>query len=411
MYRSLHTAVVGPNGRPMEVQIRTWEMHRTAEFGIAAHWRYKEQTTKRDINFENKIAWLRQLMEWRQEVTDAQEFVDSMKTDVFQDRVYIFTPKGDIIDLPAGSTPIDFAYHVHTEVGHRCRGARINGRLVPLEYHLHNGEQVEIITAKRGGPSRDWLNLNLGYVETQRARGKIRQWFRQLDRDVNIADGRDILDRELKRFGVEISYDAIAKLFNYETPDDLLAAIGYGDVNPQQIATKVMEAERKDQGAPGMEAVERPAPAIPMDGVSVQGMAGLLSHPARCCNPLPGDAIVGYVTRGRGVSIHKRDCPNVLRSRESERLVEVSWGAKTPKTYPVSIIVHAFDRAGLLRDISAVVADERVNMREAQATTGFKDNMAVITATLDVSGVIQLSRLLTKIERLPNVTEARRHVG
>ncbi len=411
MYRSLHTAVVGPNGRPMEVQIRTWEMHRTAEYGIAAHWRYKEQSGKRDIDFENKIAWLRQLMEWRQEVTDAQEFVDSMKTDVFQDRVYTFTPQGDIIDLPAGSTPIDFAYHVHTEVGHRCRGARVNGKLVPLDYQLRNGDQVEIITAKRGGPSRDWLNPNLGFVKTQRARGKIRQWFRRLDREVNITEGREILDKELKRLSVEISYDAIAKMFNFESVDDLLAAIGYGDINPQQIAAKVLEMERKDQGAPLPEAGDKQRPAIPMDGVSVQGVSGLFTHPAHCCNPLPGDDIIGYVTRGRGVSIHKRDCPNVLLTREPERLIEVSWGTQPQQTYPVSIIVHAFDRAGLLRDIASVVADEKVNMREAQAITGLKDNTAIITATLDVTGVVQLSRLLTKIEQLPNVVEARRRVG
>jgi RelA/SpoT family (p)ppGpp synthetase len=411
MYRSLHTAVVGPNGRPMEVQIRTWEMHRTAEYGIAAHWRYKEQSGKRDIDFENKIAWLRQLMEWRQEVTDAQEFVDSMKTDVFQDRVYTFTPQGDIIDLPAGSTPIDFAYHVHTEVGHRCRGARVNGKLVPLDYQLRNGDQVEIITAKRGGPSRDWLNPNLGFVKTQRARGKIRQWFRRLDREVNITEGRGILDKELKRLSVEISYDVIAKMFNFESVDDLLAAIGYGDINPQQIAAKVLEMERKDQGVPAPEASDKQRPSLPMDGVSVQGVSGLLTHPAHCCNPLPGDDIIGYVTRGRGVSIHKRDCPNVLLTREPERLIEVSWGTQPQQTYPVSIIVHAFDRAGLLRDIASVVADEKVNMREAQAITGLKDNTAIITATLDVTGVVQLSRLLTKIEQLPNVVEARRRVG
>ncbi|GAB4520067.1 MAG: bifunctional (p)ppGpp synthetase/guanosine-3',5'-bis(diphosphate) 3'-pyrophosphohydrolase [Anaerolineae bacterium] len=412
MYRSLHTAVVGPDGRPMEVQIRTWEMHRTAEYGIAAHWRYKEQIGgRRDIEFENKIAWLRQLMDWRQEVTDAQEFVDSMKTDVFQDRVYVFTPKGDVIDLPAGATPIDFAYHVHTEVGHRCRGARVNGRLVSLDYQLQNGDQVEIITAKRGGPSRDWLNPNLGYVKTQRARGKIRQWFRRLDRDVNIAEGREVLDRELRRLSVDVSYETIAKLFNFESVDDLLAAIGYGDINPQQIATKVMDLERRDQEAVPATDGERPSPPIPMDGVSVTGVSGLLTHPARCCNPLPGDEIVGYVTRGRGVSIHKRDCPNILFIAEPERLIEVSWGVEQQRTYPVSIIVRAFDRAGLLRDIATVVADEKVNMREAQAITGLKDNTAVITATIDVTGIAQLSRLLTKIEQLPNVLEARRQVG
>ena len=413
LYRSLHTAVVGPDGKPLEVQIRTREMHRTAEYGIAAHWRYKEQQTKRDIEFENKIAWLRQLMEWRQEVTDAREFVDSLKTDVFQDRVYAFTPKGDLIDLPAGSTPVDFAYHVHTEIGHRCRGARVNGRIVSLDYQLQSGDQVDIIAAKRGGPSRDWLNPHLNHVKTSRARGKIRQWFRRQDRDQNIQLGRDILDRELKRLNTESErYEQIAKRFGYDKVDDFLAAIGYGDINSQQIATKVLASERERAGPEFPETLpDRPPPPMTVSGINVLGTSGLLTKLARCCNPLPGDPIVGYITRGKGVTIHRQDCPNMTHTRDTERLIAVDWGTAEDQAHPVMIVVKAFDRGGLLRDIAALVADEGIGLSSAHAITGEKGNIATITATLEITSVAQLSSVLAMIERVPNVIEARRLVG
>ncbi|MGC8827738.1 MAG: GTP diphosphokinase, partial [Anaerolineae bacterium] len=413
MYRSLHTAVVGPDGKPLEVQIRTWEMHRTAEYGIAAHWRYKEQLTKRDVDFENKIAWLRQIMEWRKEVTDAREFVDSLKTDVFQDRVYVFTPQGDVIDLPAGATPVDFAYHVHTEIGHRCRGARVNGRIVSLDYQLQNGDQVEIITAKRGGPSRDWLNPQLNYVKTSRARSKIRQWFRRQDREQNIQLGREILERELKRLNAEdTNIDELAISFGYDKADDFLAAIGYGDINSQQIATKVLAGERlRAQQEEKLAALSEAKPAPAAGGVSVMGTSGLLTKLAGCCNPLPGDPIVGYVTRGKGVTIHRQDCPNVLRLQDKERLIAVDWGSAEDQAYPVMIVVKAFNRGGLLRDIAALVADEGIDMSSAHAITGEKGNIATITATLEITSVAQLSRVLAMIERIPNVIEARRLVG
>ncbi len=405
MYRSLHTAVVADDGKTLEVQIRTHEMHRTAEYGIAAHWRYKEGG-KRDVVFEQKIAWLRQLMEWRQDVTDAAEFVNALKTDLFQDRVYVFTPRGDVIDLPAGSTPIDFAYHIHTEIGHRCRGAKVNGKLVSLDYQLKNGDQVEILTARRGGPSRDWLNPALGYVKTSRARSKIRQWFRRQDRGQNIAQGRELLERELKRLGMEgMSHEAVARLFDYEKTEDFLAAIGYGDINSHQIATKVLEAERREQPPTFPPAApSTPQPAL-AEEVTVQGTGGLLTHLARCCNPLPGDEIVGYITRGRGVTVHRRDCPNILNTREPERLIEVEWGVNR-QTYPVSVQIVAYDREGLLRDIAGVVAAEAVNMSSVSVTTD--RNFAYFAATLEITDVAQLSRVLTKVERLPNVIEARR---
>jgi RelA/SpoT family (p)ppGpp synthetase len=410
LYRSLHTAVVADDGRTLEVQIRSDSMHETAEYGIAAHWRYKEGRKQRDIEFEQKVNWLRQLMEWRQDITDATEFVASLKTDVFQDRVYAFTPRGDVIDLPAGSTAIDFAYHIHTEIGHRCRGAKINGKLVSLDYQLHNGDQVSILAAKRGGPSRDWLNPALGYVKTGRARSKIRQWFRRQDREKNIVQGHELLERELKRLDVvSMSHESVARLFQYEKLDDFLAAVGCGDINNQQIATRIIEAERKERAeAEEIHLPTLPPPAVVGDGVTVRGTGGLLTHLARCCSPVPGDEIVGYVTRGRGVTVHRRDCPNMLRIDEPERLIEVDWGTDK-QTYPVMIHVVAYDRGGLMRDIAGLVSADDINMTSINVNT--TKNIATFFATLEISDIAQLSSVLAKIERLPNVIEARRQAG
>lgn len=422
MYRSLHTAVLSKrSGRPMEIQIRTREMHEIAERGIAAHWQYKEQR-QYDERFNEKITWLRQMMEWRQDVSDAAEFVDGMKTDVFHDRVYVFTPQGDVIDLPANATPIDFAYAIHTELGHRCRGASIQGRIVPLDYKLQNGDQVTIIAAKRGGPSRDWLNPNLEYVATQRARSKIRNWLRKQGREENITRGRQMLEKEMKRLAITDSFEAMAKLFNYEKVDDFLAAIGYGDINSQHLATRVLEAERREherrlwQERPWEAAItpSRQTEQNDGSGFSVQGMGGLLTHLGRCCDPVPGDPIVGYVTRGRGLTIHRVDCPNVaniIRKGQQSRLVDVQWSARPEATFPVKIQVSAYDRSGLMRDVAALVADEHINMVSVEAITGQKDNLAIINATLEIQNAAQLTRALTKIDRLPNVVEARRRLA
>lgn len=415
LYRSLHTAVVGSDGHALEVQIRTRDMHRTAEYGIAAHWRYKEPGVKPDKEFEEKVAWLRQILEWREDVTDAYEFVDSLKTDLFQDRVYVFTPKGDIIDLPAGSTSIDFAYHVHTEVGHRCRGARVNGKLVSLNHQLNNGDQVEIITAKRGGPSRDWLNPNLNYVKTSRARSKIRRWFRQQDMELNITLGRQVLEKELRRLNISRSHEDIAQRLHYEKVDDFLAALGYGEINSQQVATKVLELKREQQeeqekAVAPLELPRKRAPALVVEGMKVRGTGHLLTTLGRCCNPLPGDDIIGYITRGRGITIHRQDCSNVLASHEPERLIEVDWGEASP-TYAVMISVRAYDRPGLLRDITILVADEEVNLAQVAATVNQSDNTSLFTATLEVSSATQLARILARIEGLPSVLEARRELA
>lgn len=405
MYRSLHTSVVGPDGKPLEVQIRTHGMHGRAELGIAAHWRYKEHA-RRDVAFEAKIAWLRSLMEWQQEVTDAWEFIDSVKSDVFQDRVYTFTPKGDIIDLPTGSTPIDFAYHIHTEIGHRCRGAKVSGQMVSLDYQLRNGDQVEILTAKRGRPSRDWLNPHLGYIKTSRARQKIRQWFRRQDRVETVAQGRELLERELKRLGLDQkSYEEIATLFKFDKVDDLLAAIGYGDINAQQIAAKLVQAERAEEV---VELPEAAPPPLLVSGVTVRGVGDLLTRLAGCCHPLPGDQIVGYVTRGRGITIHRQDCRSILYLEDKERLIEVDWGEDIKRVFPVMVQVLAYDRTGLMRDITEIMAGERINISAANVATYAKDHTAVITTTLEISSILQLSRVLAKIEQLPNVFEARR---
>jgi guanosine-3',5'-bis(diphosphate) 3'-pyrophosphohydrolase len=377
-YQSLHTAVIFDDGKQLEVQIRTPEMDQNAELGIAAHWRYKEGAP-RDEAFEKKILWFRSLMEWKQDVEDAGEFVDSLKTDVFQDRVYVFTPKGDIYDLPAGSTPIDFAYHVHTDIGHRCRGSKVNGKLVPLDYILHTGEQVEILTAKRGGPSRDWLNPNLGLVRTQRSRAKIRYWFKKQAREQNITQGRDLLDRELKRLGLsDINLEQIAHHFEFKGLDDLLMSIGCGDMPLVRIANHLMQGEEDEDGLKfGSRII--PDTAVQSDEITVVGLKGLLTTIARCCNPVPGDDIIGYITRGRGATIHRQDCPNILRLKEKERLVRVAWGEQK-RVYPVAVRVKAYDRDGLARDISNLVANENINMGLVQAGVNHeaKMNMAVL---------------------------------
>jgi RelA/SpoT family (p)ppGpp synthetase len=405
LYQSLHTAVISGDGKTLEVQIRTREMHEIAETGIAAHWRYKEGG-KRDKAFEARIAWMRWLMELRQELPDAGEFLDAIKTDIFEDRVYAFTPKGKLIELPIGATPVDFAYHIHTEVGHRCRGARVNGKLVSLEYELHSGDQVEILTSRRGGPSRDWLNPALGYVKTNRAATKIRQWFRRQDREQNIAQGREIVERELKRLNLEISHESVAKMFNYDKLEDFAAAIGFGDINSQQVASKIAEVRAKEEKE--QRPFVPPAPVETIEGVQVQGTGGLLTRLARCCNPLPGNEIVGYVTRGRGVTIHRRDCPNILRLQETERMIEVGWGART-QTVPAMIYIRAYDRPKLLSEISAIIGAEDINITSVNHT--LRNNISTFHFALEINDIAQLSRVLTKIERIHNIIEAYRHTG
>jgi guanosine-3',5'-bis(diphosphate) 3'-pyrophosphohydrolase len=405
-YQSLHTAVIYDDGKPLEVQIRTPEMDHNAEYGIAAHWRYKEGGS-RDDNYESRINWLRKLMDWQQDAEDAQEFVDRMKTDVFQDRVYAFTPRGDIIDLPAGSTPIDFAYHVHTEIGNRCRGAKVNGKLVTLDYVLKTGDQVEILTAKQGGPSRDWLNTNLGLVRTQRARGKVKQWFKKQDREQNLNQGKAMLEREFRRLGLlDIDLELLYRDLEFRSLEDLYVGLGCGDVSLGRIINKISESDKqKTQDL----LVARPSlgesKKTDETTVTVLGLKGILTSIARCCNPVPGDEIVGYITRGRGATIHRQDCPNVLRLNDRERLVKVSWG-EPHATYPVSIQIKAYDRQGLMGDISNILLNEDVNILDVKIKVSH--NFAYIFITVEVGDIAQLSRVLTRIENLPNVMQAQR---
>ncbi|MBI4287667.1 MAG: bifunctional (p)ppGpp synthetase/guanosine-3',5'-bis(diphosphate) 3'-pyrophosphohydrolase [Chloroflexi bacterium] len=402
-YRSLHTTVMA-FGTPLEIQVRTWEMHRLAEYGLAAHWRYKRGDS-RDQRFEERIAWLRQLMEWHREFSQTEEFLQSVKTDIFEDQVYVYTPKGAIKELPAGSTPLDFAYTVHTDLGHRCVGAKVNGRLVPLNTALNNGDTVEVVTSKNPrGPSRDWINPSLGFVKTSHARDKIRQWFRKQAKEENVERGRQLLEKELRRLGLMSSkLEDLAALFQYEDSDDFLVAVGCGEITPHQIAIKLTD---KKQEAPAETATQRaPAPT----GIRVQGVGDLLTLVGKCCRPIPGDEIVGFITRARGVTIHRADCRNIVRAREKERLVDVEWGHKE-QFYPATVQVRAWNRVGLLRDISAIVAEERVNMPSVVAKEN-SDHTASIFLTVETRDIGQLAQLLARIEGIKGIISAERSAG
>ena len=395
-YQSLHTAVMCFGTTPLEVQIRTREMNYDDEYGVAAHWRYK-QGQKADLHFEEKIGWLRQLIEWHRELSGSEEFLESVKTDIFIDQVFVYTPKGDIKDLPRDSTPLDFAYRVHTELGHRCIGAKVNGKLVPLDYELKNGDVVEIMSTKgEKGPSLDWLNPHLGFVRTSHAREKIRQWFKRQERAENIERGRLILEKELRHLGITIEREELAELFNYGSVEDFLAAIGYGGISTHQIALKLAAEQETPRVIPEV-APRKPVPST----VHVLGVGNLVTHLAQCCHPVPGDKIIGYITRSRGVTIHREDCHNVLHEDEQDRLVPVEWG-QTDEMYPVHIQVEAWDRVGLMRDITIVVAEEKVNIASL-VSRNHDDHTVTMDFTLETQGLAQLSRLLKKIESVRGV--------
>ncbi len=424
MYQSLHTAVIGPGGHSMEVQIRTYEMDEVAELGVAAHWEYKEKGTKgkspnQELN--DKIALLRALIDWNQDDTDAEEYLHRIQTDVFQDRVYVFTPQGDVMDLPRGATPVDFAYHIHTELGERCRGAKVNGMIVQLNYQLQSGDQVTIIAAKRGGPSRDWLNPELGYISTQRARSKIMSYFRRQARESSVAHGRIVVDRELKRYSVRYGFDEVARMFNYGEVDDFLAAIGYSDISVHSLVQKILDRERQEKKEQELENLlsaeaKQPPLATSTSGVTILGQSGLYAQPAGCCKPLPGDKVMGYITRGKGVTMHKMDCPNLVSRQknpdEAARIVPMQWDEEQSQNfYNVHIEVEAYDRAGLLRDITGVVADEKINMRRADARVDSREHIAKVQVELEIRDVRQLSRIMSQIERLPNIRNVYRKVS
>lgn len=407
-YQSLHTAVIGPAGRTLEIQIRTHEMHAHSELGVAAHWRYKEGG-KFDAKYEAKINWLRQILEWKDEEADAGGFIDRFKSEVFQDRVYVLTPKGKVVDLPAGATPLDFAYVIHTDIGHRCRGAKVNGHIVPLTYELKNGQQVEILTTRNSVPSRDWLNPHLGYIKSSRARAKVRTWFRHLDLDKNISDGRAILEKELNRVGInKVSIENLTIKFQLQHTNEFLAMVGRGEITAIQIvnaAQSLLTAEQQD-----VNVLRNTVPAKykgKTGDVTILGVGNLLTTIAKCCKPVPNDSISGYITRGRGITIHRSDCPNVLRVNDDdkERIIEVSWSSTSDSTYPVDVKITAYDRQGLLRDITVILSSEKINVLSLNTMSDIKDHTAQMTLTLEIHTIEQLSRILTKINQLPNIIE------
>ncbi len=407
LYQSIHTSVVYDDGKTLEVQIRTPEMHSKAEFGIASHWRYKEGQ-KRDKDFEQRVAYLRQMLEWQSDVESAQEFVDGLKNEVFGDRVYAFTPRGDILDLPVGATPIDFAYNIHTEVGHRCRGAKVNGRLVSLDHRLATGDQVEILTAKRGGPSRDWLNENLELVKTKSARGKIKRWFKLQEKDQNVESGKIMLDKEAGRLdlGTGLDYVGLAKNFNYDTQEDLLAAIGCGDISLGRVVHALVISKDDDIGGFPTQ-VQTEISRETSGDITVVGLKGVKNQLAGCCNPTPGDEIVGFITRGRGATIHRMDCRNILNAKDRERLVDVSWGSPV-RTFPVPIIIKAYDREGLTKDIATVLSNNGVSLMDLSVEVDNNQGEAVFNLVLGVKNVTDLRKTLDLLERINNVYEARR---
>jgi GTP pyrophosphokinase len=409
VYQSLHTTVMCDGAKPLEVQIRTQEMHQLAEYGVAAHWRYKEGS-KPDIRFEERLSWLRQLLEWQRDVAHAEDFVESIKTDLFQDQVFVFTPKGEIKDLPAGATPIDFAYRIHTELGQHCIGAKVNGRLVALNEPLSNGDVVEVLVGRSSrGPSRDWLNRNLGYVRTSHARQKIRQWFRKQERAENIERGREVLERELRRLGITLAQckDELLRQFRYESLDDFFAALGFGGVSLHQVVLRLERYLQPEE--PLALPAEAPQRLPSTKGIQVLGTGDLLTQLARCCNPVPGDDIIGYITRSRGVTVHRRDCFNILNEEEPQRLVDVAWG-QTGELYPVAVQIEAWDRVGLLRDVSTMIAEEQVNM-VAVTTLERDDRTTSISLTIETQGIDQLSRLLSKLETVRGVTRTTSRAG
>lgn len=403
IYQSLHTTVMALRGKPLEIQIRTYEMHRTNEYGVAAHWRYKEGE-KTDKRFEEKMAWIRQLMEWQKDLSGSM-FVEAVKTDIFQDQVYVFTPAGEIKELPQGSTPLDFAYRIHTDLGHRCTGAKVNGKLVPLTYQLQNGDVVDILSTKAArGPSLDWLNPDAGYVKSSHAREKIRQWFRRAERSENLERGREVFERELKRLGASVSLQDAASAFGYEDPNDLLIALGCGDISAPQLAVKLVPEEKPEEEIPSLPPVpEKPHTAA---GVQVLGVGDLLTQIARCCHPVPGDPIIGFVSRTRGVVIHRKDCPNVVNSEEPERLIGVTWGPQVA-AHPVALVIEAEDRLGLLKDITTLLTESKINIASL-STVNRTDGTASIHLIVEMPDAGYLPRLLTRLERVKGVLSAAR---
>lgn len=423
MYQSLHTTVIGPTGEPTEVQIRTWEMHRTSEYGIAAHWAYKEGSVVPTGNFGEKMNWFREILELQQETKDASEFMESLKMDFFSDLVFVFTPKGEVIELPAGSVPLDFAYRIHTEVGNRTIGAKVNGRIVPLDHKLKTGDIIEILTSKHSyGPSQDWVKI----AQSSHARNKIKQWFKKEKREENVEKGRDLLERELKRLGLEPSawmmedkLQEVAKKFTFNDSEDMLSAIGFGGITAAQICTRLTEKLRKEAEEASMIELTNEVKEVksapekknrPTHGVSVKGIDNLLVRFARCCNPIPGDEIVGYITRGRGVSVHRADCTNLPTGEEGEeaaRVIEVNWTDSAEANYSVDIEITGHDRRGMLNEVLQAVSESKTNISAVSGRSD-KNKMAMIHMTILIRNSDHLQSVVDKIKRVKDVYSVHR---
>lgn len=402
LYQALHTTVMCKGATPLEVQIRTQEMHQLAEYGVAAHWRYKEGANG-DPAFEQKMTWMRQLLEWQRDVTGTEEFLESVRTDIFRDQVFVYTPKGDIIELPANSTPIDFAYRIHTELGHRCIGGKVNGGLMPLDYQLQNGDTVEILTTKVvRGPSLDWLNPNLDYIRTASARSSVRQWFRRQRRSTNIQRGRELLERETKRLNMKIEESFLCAMFTMDSVEDFFIALASGGITINQVVTRLTADEEKTQ--------DQKSTVVPFyspgSGIKVLGVGDLVTRIASCCSPLPGDQIIGFITRSQGVTVHKNSCHSIVNEDEQQRLVKVEW-SEEKTLYPVRLAIQARDRVGLLRDITARVSEQGVNIA-AVVTKENEDGTATISLTLHTTGLDQLGKIFAKLDGVRNVLNASR---
>ena len=417
-YQSIHTAVIGPQGRVIEIQIRTVEMHKANELGVAAHWRYKEGS-KSDSSLEHKILWLRQLMEWKDDVVDASEFVERVQDDVFENRIYVFTPKGKVVDMPEGATPIDFAYRIHTEVGHKCRGAVVNGKMVPLTTPLQTGQRVEIVTNKSGSPSLDWLSSHHNYIKTRRARSAIQHYFRYQNRDETIAYGREILDKELHRMNVpDVNMERLAKSMKLDDADELYLKLADGSIRLGRVSMTAMKLVRPDQHElfdepeEGKIALNQKYTANleTEKDIKAGGVDNILMKAASCCTPIPGDDVKGFITKGSGVSVHRNDCANMINliETEADRIIEVDWFNQDLKTYPMSILVEAFDRKGLLTDISGVFTSEKVNVIEMTTRTDPKDQSVTMIVTAELPNIESMSQVVNRIMQIPNVHDVRR---
>ncbi|RKF18613.1 GTP diphosphokinase [Alginatibacterium sediminis] len=419
-YQSIHTVVVGPEGKTIEIQIRTRKMHEESELGVAAHWKYKEGAVQSGGEYEEKIAWLRKLLAWQDDLSESGSMLDELRSQVFDDRVYVFTPKGEVIDLPKGSTPLDFAYYVHSLVGHRCIGAKVGGRIVPFTYQLHTGEQIEIITQKEPNPSRDWLNPSLGYLSSSRARAKVATWFKKMDRDKNILAGKELLESELSKKGLKLNaaQSQVSK-YNLQNFDDLLAAVGAGDIKVNQliqhIANQAHQPSAEEEDRKALESITRKSEVAAKKNskggqIIVEGVGNLMTHVARCCQPIPGDSIQGFITQGRGISVHNQNCEQLaeLKLRAPERLIEAVWGSQQSGRYSLSILVVANDRNGLLRDITTVLANDKINVVGMRSQNDERHQLARFEIEVELKHINDLAKVLSSLHQINDVIEARR---